>query len=228
MSILPQIPPPRRADHVRFELSGGHTRALGVLRDHLGTLRALRAVAALVRRQATRDPFADLPPVAAEDVAEWLCRRQLGPVLHLADVLTQDLGLERAQARRVLAEVIAEVGALLLSRRFPRLDPIAWARASPQARETVARAVFARLGNIFAADVDSTARTLSFDVRRCRFVELCAQVGQPDLAPLFCAADERFFQGAGAPVSLERTRTLATGAACCDFRFSLHAPEEAP
>lgn len=221
MSGLPEIPSARRGDHVRFELSGGNARAIAILRRRLGTLRATRAVATLVRRQLTTDPFSNLPPVEPDQVGEWLTRRQLGPVLLLSDILQQDLGLSAQETRSILGELVDEVGALLLSRRFPPLDPRAWAAAPHEEREGVARAVFARLGNISAAEVQTTDGSLALDVRRCRFVELCAEVGKPELASLFCAADARFFGRSDSPVTLERSGTLATGASCCDFRFTL-------
>ena len=54
----------------------------------------------------------------------------------------------------------------------------------------------------------------------CRFVTLCEQVGAPELAPLFCAADLAYF--VEGPIRLERPKTLAGGDDCCEFRFTLH------
>ena len=59
----------------------------------------------------------------------------------------------------------------------------------------------------------------AFDVRRCRFVELLGAVGAPHLGPLFCEADNVFFDGKRRRLVLHRSQTIAGGAANCDFRF---------
>ena len=224
MSSLPTVPPASRLDHVWFELTGGHAKAVSILVGHLGWVGAGRAAAGLARRQLFADPFRDLPSPPSDDVGAWLSRRQLLPVLLLDDALQQDLGLTRERAHAVLGDLVADVGAVLLKRRFPALAPEAWADAAPDTREAVVRRVFARLGNIAAADVRSGDDWVALDVKGCTFVALCQAVGKPELAPLFCAADGRFFDRPDAPVTLERTTTLAQGGPCCDFRFSLRDP----
>lgn len=222
MSALPSIPDATRGAHVWFELSGGHAEAVSVLRGHLGVGGTARALVGLGRRQLLEDPFRGLP--AATDTAEWLTRRQLGPVLLLEDTLRQDLGMDEGAARAVLADLIARVGARLLARRFPALSPEAWAAAAPSDRERLARRVFARLGNVAAAEIQSTDTTLGLDVSACRFVALLHTLGRPHLAPLFCEADRVFFESLDAPVTLERSSTLAGGGPRCDFRFRLRTP----
>ena len=227
MPSLPTVPPASRLDHIWFELTGGHAKAVSILVGHLGWVGAGRAAAGLARRQVFSDPFRDLPRPAADDVGAWLTRRQLLPVILLDDALQQDLGMPADRARAVLGDLVADVGAVLLKRRFPALEAATWAASEPEAREAVVRRVFARLGNIAAADVRSGDDWVALDVKGCTFVALCHAVGKPDLAPLFCAADGRFFDRPDAPVTLQRTTTLATGGACCDFRFAL-PPAGAP
>lgn len=219
LSTLPAIPTPSRADHVWFELTGGHAAAVGVLRRQLGLARMTRALAGLGRRQLLEDPFAALPP--AQDTADWLTRRQLAPVLLLEDTLRDDLGLGTDATRAVLADLIGTVGARLLGRRFPALTEEAWAAAPADTRERMARRVFARLGNIASADVHTTDTTLALEVTACRFVSLLRQVDRPHLGTLFCEADAVFFERPDAPVSLTRTTTLARGGPACDFLFRL-------
>jgi hypothetical protein len=226
MPALPKIPPPRKLDHVWFEATGGHAHAVRILRRHLTPLRSVRVLAGLLRRQVLTDPFASVGPIPAGDVAEWLTRRQLGPVILLDETLREDLGLSPDEARPILADLIAEVGTQLLARRFPRIDPAAWASADAPARESIARGVFARLGNVFQADVRTSDQDMAIDVRRCRFAELCRQLDKGHLAPLFCAADERFFATTETSVTFERTQTLASGGSHCDFRFQIRNPTD--
>lgn len=222
MPSLPDIPDARRSDHLWFELTGGHAAALAVLRRHLGLAGAARAVVGMGRRQLGADPFAGLPP--AHDTGEWLTRRQLGPVLLLEDTLRGDLGLGPEASTAVLAALIGTVGARLLGRRFPELSPGPWAAAAPAERERLARRVFARLGNVAAAEVRTTPTELALDVTACRFVALLRALERPHLGALFCEADAVFFDRPDAPVTLRRTTTLARGGPRCDFRFRLRAP----
>ena len=221
MAVLPSIPEASRADHVAFELSGGHAAAVRLLVKHLGLAGALRAAGGMAWRQATTDPFAGLPPADTEDVGVWLTRRQLGPVLLLDDALRDDLGLNQDERVAVLGDLVATIGGKLLARRFPVLDPEAWRAAVPAARAQLAQGVFARLGNVSRSEVRSGENWLEVDVKACRFVGLLHALDRPHLAPLFCAADSRFFDAPGAPVRLVRTSTLAEGAPRCDFRFEL-------
>ena len=193
-----------------------------MLRRHLGLAGTARAAVGLAKRQLRGDPFAGQPPIA--DTAEWLTRRQLGPVLLLEDTLREDLQLDTDETLSVLSDLVAQVGARLLSRRFPSLSPAAWAAASPEARERLARRVFERIGNIAAADIRTTDHALELDVTACRFVTLLHALGRPHLAPLFCAADSVFFDDVAAPVTLDRSATLAGGARACDFRFRIRTP----
>lgn len=190
-----------------------------MLRRHLGLGRTAVALAGLGRRQLLADPFSGLPAPAG--TGEWLTRRQLGPVILLEDTLVEDLGMTTPEACLVLEDIVGTVGALLLGRRFPPLHPDAWAASEPTARERLARRVFARLGNVAAADISTSDTGLSLDVRSCRFVSLLHRLGRPHLGTLFCKADSVFFDGTDAPVSLTRTTTLARGGPQCDFRFRL-------
>lgn len=225
MATLPSIPHASRADHIAFEVTGGHAAAVGVLIKHLGVAGAVRAGAGMAWRQATTDPFASLPAPEPHDVGAWLTRRQLGPVLLLDDALKDDVGLNQAERVEVLGDLIATVGGKLLARRFPALDPEAWAKAVPAARAQLAKGVFARLGNVAQADIRSGSDWLEVDVTACRFVGLLGALGRPHLAPLFCVADSRYFDSDDAPVGLQRSTTLANGGHRCDFRFSL--PDQA-
>lgn len=221
MAQLPTVPEASRADHILFEMTGGHAKAVAILVRHLGLLGAARAGVYLARRQATDSPLKDLPPVEPGDTGEWLSRRQLEPVLILDDFLQQRTGRTPEESAAVLLDLVAEVGGSLLARRFPELERSSWAAAVEGAREQVARRVFARLGNVPEATIRSGADWLEVDVNRCRFNELCRELGRPQLAPLFCAADTRFFEQPGSPVKLVRTGTMAGGASRCDFRFEL-------
>lgn len=67
---------------------------------------------------------------------------------------------------------------------------------------------------------EQTRERLSFDVTRCRYAEMYAALGIPELgAVLSCNRDAALIEGFNAAVTLTRTGTIMQGARCCDFRY---------
>ena len=67
---------------------------------------------------------------------------------------------------------------------------------------------------------EQTGERLSFDVTRCRYAEMYAALGIPELgAVLSCNRDAALIEGFNADVTLTRTGTIMQGARCCDFRY---------
>lgn len=61
----------------------------------------------------------------------------------------------------------------------------------------------------------------SFNVVRCRYAEMYAALGIPELGALLsCNRDWALIQGFNPQVSLERTQTIMEGAPYCDFRYT--------
>ena len=70
--------------------------------------------------------------------------------------------------------------------------------------------------------LEVTARTLHFDVTRCRYAELYERLGMRELGfCLSCSRDEAFARAFNPRLTLRRTRTIMQGAPLCDFRFEL-------
>lgn len=203
-----------------FDLRAGNPTAVRVLVRHLGPSRTVRALACLLRRKLLRrDPLRVLPP--AEGERDRLSRHQFAPVVMLDDVLRRDLHLDTADAGHLLAEVVAETGARFLASTVVLPAAADWARLRPAEREAFARGVVDSFFNATVERISAEPGRLDFDVCRCRFVELAAAVGRPELAALFCAADSCYFDRPDSPVVLERSATLASGGAACGFRFRL-------
>ncbi len=59
---------------------------------------------------------------------------------------------------------------------------------------------------------------LALDVERCPLAEMFAAQGTPELGPLICKLDDVLVEALDG-VELERTGTIARGAARCDFRY---------
>jgi hypothetical protein len=69
---------------------------------------------------------------------------------------------------------------------------------------------------------EETEARLSFDVTRCRYVELYERLGMKDLGfCLSCSQDQAFARGFNPRIKLVRTQTIMGGAPFCDFRFTL-------
>lgn len=211
------MPPPSKARLVWFDLTAGLPVALRVLREELPAAMRRQALLHFLRRSATADPFRDLPPAAS--AGEAFSRHQLRPVVLFSDVLRDDLGLNGERTLDVLRRLVAETGSRFIASQVALPERSSWDRMSEQSRQQLGETMLARFGNAEAHVVDSEGYPFAFDVSFCHFAHLTRQIGHPELAPLFCAADSVFFSRPAAPVRLERNSTLADGGVACTFRF---------
>jgi predicted hydrocarbon binding protein len=63
---------------------------------------------------------------------------------------------------------------------------------------------------------------LDFNVTRCRFAEMYAELGLKEFGfVLSCNRDHTFSQGFNPNIKLTRTQTIMQGHSLCDFRFEL-------
>lgn len=170
---------------------------------------------------ALRDPLAELPRTGWGPRREALVRHQLRAAVRLDDALRATPGLDETARRALLGDLIAETGARFIASNVPMPGAGGWRGASDDARTRYARDVVQRFFNADVANIDAGPSHFAFDVRACRFAQLCAALARPYLAPLFCEADSRFFASRRSPLRLVRTETLAQGGARCDFRFHL-------
>jgi len=200
-----------------FDLTRGRWTALGVLRRRLGLARLARLVARIAWLDATRDPFASLPP--ARDERERLSRFQLRPALLLDDALS-DLGYDPQERQSLVGEVVAESGARFLQHELRNVSRASWESLQPPGRRALLEGLLSRFFNMQAQPLDDPGdHDLGFDVTSCHFVRLTSELGRSELAPVFCAADEVFFGRPESPLRLDRPETLASGGTRCAFRL---------
>jgi len=184
----------------------GARYVVATLRQELGVVGTVRVLGQIAWWRARGRPFDRLEP--AQDERDCLSRRQCGPPVLLYRALQSRLPQPRALA--VVHEAIAVGGLPFLERMIPPLDP---ARLAAQAG-----ALTQRFFNAEGTVERGADGSVTFDVRRCRFVELLRAVEATELTPAFCAVDSRFFdQRRG--VQMTRRLTLAGGDDRCDFRF---------
>lgn len=191
---------------LRIGARAGARIVLAALVRRLGVIGALGALARVGAWKARGAPFRALGP--ARDERERLSRAQAG------DLVLLDRAVRCAAGPDVALAVAREA---VLGGAVPFLDAMI-PRFSAERLAAVAPELVARFFN-----AEGEARVIDgvfhFDVARCRFVELLDAVDARHLAPLFCEADHAFFGGGHRPVTLRRSRTIAGGAAGCDFQF---------
>lgn len=199
------------------------TRAPWALADlvrAVGPLRALKVALRMARAGRRADPLAALGPPL--DAAERLSRRQLRQVLLLDAALREAAG--EVAGRAALERVVVRAGARFL--RFSLALPTAarWARLDAASRRGLVERAMRPFFNMQGHVVSDPAAQVAFDVSACWFARLTHDLGRPDLANLFCAADALHFDDPAVPVALRRSETLAAGAPRCSFRLSFKAP----
>lgn len=214
----PLLDPAARRQVVRA-LQGAERETVGAvwgeLRGDLSLLRTLTVLAEVQLGTMRGEPFRRLPPPSS--LREKLSRRQLGPLVLLVRAVRKRAGGEVAMR---VGRAVARHGAMaFLERMVPDHDASTLASRPREIAEDL-------LGRFFNAEgqVRVAGQTASIDVHACQFVRLLTEIGEADLAPLMCEADLAFFDGKRRAIRLERSRTLAEGASCCDFVFRLQPP----
>lgn len=186
-----------------------------ILLREVGIWRSLKVGRAVRRGLRRGEPFGHLaPPDCAKEAAS---RDQIGRAILLYRALTEVVGRERAFS--ITEKVVVEAACVFLAEQIGSLD-----------RETIdavpadeRRAWVTERGERFP---NSTVRWdriddggVDFTVTACRFPRLCAEAGAPELAPVFCAGDSKFFGTVEPDVTLDRPQTIAGGAETCVFRL---------
>lgn len=196
--------------------------ALGVLRRRLGLRRSLTVGLRTQRRVARGEPFDRMPP--ADDARERASRAQAGAAVVLYEELRAVV--HEAEALSITAEVVEESAVVFLQRTLGPLRRADLEPLSDDARRAFVEERGARFPNATPEWEEISADRVRFAVHRCRLVELVRQVGHPELAPLFCQGDARFFGTQQPDVRLERPTTLASGGDRCAFTLRFARPPE--
>lgn len=190
-----------------------HHAALRALSRRLGPLAALRIALAVRHRVAHGEPFRLLPP--PDDDEHRNRRARLGPVIVLFDVLRRRYGDPRAI--KLCADVVEAGVAVYFDARFGRLDRARLAAMNDAERAALVHHVERSLPHVVVHFARLDHDELRFTVVACKVVRLCHEAGCPELAPLFCAGDARYFARLDPTARLDRPTTLASGGACCPF-----------
>lgn len=76
-------------------------------------------------------------------------------------------------------------------------------------------------GSLVAEVLEESPDRFAFNVTRCRFKEMYAELGAADMGFLLsCNRDFAYFEGLAPGLGFARTQTLMEGAGLCDFRYT--------
>lgn len=156
---------------------------------------------------------ASLPPDQLNSIGVLLRReieaRILIPVL---DALGDEFGKERVLqiVREVILDIARQQGAQLAQDGNTLVDFADslenWQKGDAMQFEVL----------------ENTGERFSFNVHRCRYAEMYARLGAPEMGVLLsCNRDAALIEGFNPRIQLTRTQTIMEGAACCDFRYEL-------
>lgn len=187
--------------------------AAPILLRELGVWGALLVGRRIRRRQRAGEPFQLLAPPATEE--ERLSRDQIGPAILLYRELRERIG--REEALRITEVVVVEAALIFLRET---IGPLRRAELEALDEESKQAFVKERGRRFFNATVqwdEVSGERVRFTVKHCKFPPLCVAAGVPELAPLFCRADARYFGSVEPDVTLTRNQTIAEGAPTCPF-----------
>ncbi len=199
-------------------LKKGERAAIGVtfnaLMSNFGFFGMLGVLGRVAGAKMGGEPFGKLgKPV---DDRDRLSRRQVGDLVLLDRAIRNKYSGE--QAMLVCRTLTLTGGVIFLDAIIPHVTP-----------DKLGEMAGKLIGEFFNAEGKATMvnkETLQFNVTRCLFVDLLAQVDAAHLVPLFCEVDSGFFDGKRRPVLLNRTMTLATGGTHCNFTFTATKSDE--
>ncbi len=188
--------------------------AFRVLRRRLNWRCLMRVGASVMAARLRREPFGGMDPPA--DKKDRLSRIEIGDAVLLYRALRRRMPQE--QARDVLREVIHAGAFISFDYLLSPMAPEDLGGLGESERAALVRENLDRFPNADAHIEEAASGRVAFTVTHCRFPALLAQLGHPELAPLFCGADEAYFEER-LGVRFSRPQTIAQGADTCPFRL---------
>ena len=160
-----------------------------VLIRELGLIKTVSVGWKLRLAQSRGAPFEDFPP--ADSIEETLSRQQIGPAIVLYRLLMDEVGPERALS--VTEAAVIEGAVRFLGASIGRLDRATLGAMTEEERGSFARRIGRKFFNATVRWDTISGDEVAFTVTACRFARLCVELGEPQLAPVFCKGDAHFF-----------------------------------
>ena len=190
--------------------------AMRILVRRLGAARALGVMSEVACAQGRGEPFGHLAQPG--EAREALCRQQAGPAILLHRSLVRRMAADQALA--VTREVVVAGAVIFLAHSLGRLSREEIMALSSARREAFVKELGAKFFNATLRWDEISGERLRFTVTHCRFPELCATAGAPEVAPLLCQGDAVYFGDVLGTVLLTRPHTLAEAGPDCPFTLT--------
>ncbi|MBU6163070.1 MAG: L-2-amino-thiazoline-4-carboxylic acid hydrolase [Myxococcales bacterium] len=198
---------------LRYRLDINERIGAPILIRELGILGALSLGRRIRRRQKAGEPFVGFPePLTDHD---RLSREQIGPAIVLYTELRERVG--QARALQITEEIVIEAACAFLHQTIGSLKRAELEALTPESVAEFSREKASKFFNATVEWQQLNGEAVHFHVVHCRFPPLCAEAGVPELAPVFCKGDARFFGTVEPDVELIRPTMIATGGTRCDF-----------
>ena len=190
--------------------------AIRILLAQVGLIKTIRLSLDLALQQITGAPFNHLPPPTT--LRETLSRKQIAPAILLYRALRKHYSQNKALM--ICREVVVKGTLLFLEKAVGPIEQNAVEQMDDEERKSWIHNIASQFFNASIEWNHFSETRIAFTVKRCRFPELCREVGVPELAPVFCEGDEHFFNQPEHFVQLTRPHTIAGGAQDCPFSLS--------
>ena len=192
-----------------------------VVRAHLGILGSLRLLI-LARREGKRLRGVDLAPVRERGLTSEPLIQQTIRNTAMFSALRKLAGLGKARA--VFYEIMDNVSCPMNEAILPSAQELGEMGNDFQAFRDYLVAFFEAEKDAGLHDyevVEDSDEAIAFNVTYCAFCEVPRLCGVVEACDPSCYSDEVFFPGYLEPLGIRvvRTKTLAGGGDCCDFRF---------
>ena len=192
-----------------------------IVRRHLGLLGSLRLLF-LVKREGKRLGKVDLTPVKEKGLtSDVFIQQRLGEAA-MFSAIAEIAGKEKALA--ILNEVMDKIAPRVHEMLNPPLDQFLAMEDPFKAYRDYSVAFFEAEKKAGLHDfevIEDSDDAIALNVTYCAFCEIPRLCGVVEACQPSCYSDEVFYPGYLKPLGIRfvRTKTLARGDDCCDFRF---------
>ena len=198
-----------------------HRAASRKIRRRLGIWGSLRLLV-VARRRERQFQAVDLTPVRERGLVSEDFIREMIRNAALFSAMEERVG--QGEARAVFHEIMDEVSRPMNEAILPSAEDLGDDEDAYQAFRDYFLAFFEaeKRDGLHAYEVvEDSEKAIAINVTYCAFCEIPRLLGVVEACDPSCYSDEVFFPGYLEPVGIRfaRTKTLARGGDCCDFRF---------
>ncbi|MFH1675369.1 MAG: L-2-amino-thiazoline-4-carboxylic acid hydrolase [Pseudomonadota bacterium] len=195
--------------------------SFGVVRKHMGLFGSLRFLM-LAWREGKRLGTVDLTPVKEKGLDSKPFIQQMIQTTALFSAMKEMTGMEKA--RDVFYEIMDNVSCPMNEAILPSVEDLEETQNGFKAFRDYLMAFFEaeKKDGLHEYDlVEDSDAAFAITVTYCAFCEIPRLCGIVEACDPSCYSDEVFFPGYLQPLGIRflRTKTLARGGDCCDFRF---------